>query len=634
MKSRTRLIAMLAVIVLATTSCNSAQETISNQVLEQASVSVAVSKIEKNKTIENKMSYASKVSPAESVSIMSKMTGKVSEIYYDVADTVKKGDILFRLDEQDVKNQIAQLESQLAISEQSVAQAQSALNAVTGGQYQSTLLQIDGQIDAAVKQTENAQIGVENAQFSLGNAQIGIDNAQIGLENAQIGLDNAKNSLDGAKLGLDNAQIGLKNAKISQEAAKLGLENAQIGLDNAKAAKQNVEDSLESATSTYEDMEVLYKAGVISRSEFEKVELSLKQAKTAYEQASNALSQAQLGYDQAQLTYSQTDLGLEQAQLAHDQAKLTYDKTELAYGQAELVYGQAKLGHEQAQLAYEQSKLSPEQAQLAYEQAKQSLEKTKENKSLTVGKITDENIERAKISLAQAEASRDSVKVQLEIAKDTLNDTAVKSPIDGTISAKTVKVGEFTSPQVAAFTIVNIDKINVETKVSERLVNSLNLGDKVEVLIKSATETPFIGQIISVAPAADQTNMYPIKLELLEADSNNKVKPGMFAEVYFVGEKSENTIVVNRDAVLGRKGEEYVFINNNGYAKKVTVLTGIDNGYEIEILEGVSEGTYVIESGQDYLSDKDKLNIVDAIEVSESLELIESNKEAEAAKEE
>ncbi len=430
-------------------------------------IPVSVQAIQKGE-ISSQITYAGRINPSETVSVSSKMAGKVKAVLFDVGDRVNANDTLFTLDEVDVRNQIKQIESQINIAEQGVKSAENSLSTVTGGQYSSQLLQIESQIKNYDKQLETAEIN---------------------------------------------------------------LKNSEIALNNANDALANVEKQ-------YNNSKTLYEAGSLAKNDFEKSELGYKQAKA----------------------------GVEQATLGNSQAKVSYDQVVLGLAQA------------------------------------------KESYALTTGQVTDENKQRAELGVNQAQASKSSAQVQLDIARRTLEDTTVKAPISGVITSRNAKVSEFTSTQVPAFTIIDMDTVNVEVKISELIINHVEINQEVNVFINTISHDPIKGKIISISPAADQTSTYPIKISI--DNKNGIIKPGMFAEVKFDREKSTNTIVLPRNAVFEDQTNSFVYLNENGLAKKVIVKTGIDNGEEIEVTSGLTQGNEVVVKGQNYLNDGDKINVV------------------------
>lgn len=398
-------------------------------------------------TINKKRTYTGTVEPNETVNVTSKMSGIVSKVYYDIGDKVKKGDVIFTLDRDDIQDQIRQLESQLKVYDSSIKSAQISLEHVNGGQTQAQLLQY------------------ENA----------VKNASTALENAQIAVTTSKASLD-------------------------------------------------DITVTYENKKSLYDAGVISKNEFDSTELAYTQAKNAYEQAQLSVQNAQTQLTQAQ-----------------------------------------------------------------------------ENMDIFKNKITKENEETAQSGVNSAYASKESVMTQLDIARKSLNDTSIVSPITGTISQKNINETNMVSAQSVPFVIVDDSVMKVNVNVSENIINSISLGDEVMVNISAYSQEPVKGKISNITPAADTTGTYPVKIEIQNADG--KIKGGMKAELSFISDKSSGNIVVPLDTVLTNQTSSYVYVVENGKAVKKEVTTGVENGTEIEILSGVNVGENIIVKGQNYVND-------------------------------
>ena len=353
---------------------------------------------------------------------------------------------------------------------------------------------------------------------------------------AAQGVESAQNALSSVTGGQYSSQIlqletAVNSGERQVESAKLGLQNAEIALGSAR-------DGLEIATASYNNMRVLYAAGSLSKSDFDKAELSYRNAQSGFEQASVGHSTASLGLEQA-------ELGLKQA---------------------------------------------------------------RENLALTMGDVTSDNMDRARVAVRQAQASREAIVIQLEIARDALKDTSIKAPISGVVSTRNAKSSEFTSTQMAAFSIVDINKVAVGVKVSEVIINLLQSGQEVEIYVNTVSNEPLLGTITTISPAADMTSTYPVKIEI--ANPELAIKPGMFAEAHFVRAKSESAIVVPRNTVLEDTQSRYVFLAINGVARKTPVMTGIDNGREIEIVSGVKPGEAVIIRGQDFVNDGEQIAVV------------------------
>ena len=124
----------------------------------------------------------------------------------------------------------------------------------------------------------------------------------------------------------------------------------------------------------------------------------------------------------------------------------------------------------------------------------------------------------------------------------------------------------------------------------------------------AASAEPLQGHVSTIAPATGQTGMYTVKVEL--DNKEGLIKSGMMAEVRFTMDSSDDAIVLPRNAVITKEDETYVYVVENGTAKKVLVELGIEAADTIEITSGLSDGDAVVTKGQTYISDGEEVNVV------------------------
>jgi RND family efflux transporter MFP subunit len=505
---------------------------------ETPATSVEISKAALS-SIQNEIAFAGQIKPFNSVAVAPKTAGKVKETFFQVGDNVTEGDTLFTLDEEDISNQIKSLSAQLEQAALGVERAQTGLSTVTGGQYESQVLQQRSGIDSYGKAVENARITLDNAGVAVRNAEVTVSDAELAMKNAQTAVDNYDANISNALTAIDSAQI------------------------NADSAK----DALDKTA-------VLYENGAVSRSSYDSAE-------TAYKQSLNALDQTKNSFRTIQAGYEQTLVALESGRNNYEKAK-------------------------NGLLAAENSRAT---AEIALNKSEADLNSAQAALGLVEGRIVEENRTTASQGVAAAAAGVSVINTQLEIARDALDNTSVTAPISGVISQKGIAAGEFASPQAPAFTIIESDVVKVIVKASELALGSVEVGDHIDVFIRGLRNEPFDGVVSSVSPAADITNTYPVTIEIDNPDG--AIKPGMFAEVKIMIERSEGVVVIPINAVLKSADGDYVYLNDNKTAKKTIVTTGIDNGKEIEIVSGISESDEVIVKGQTYVSDGRPINVVE-----------------------
>ena len=252
------------------------------------------------------------------------------------------------------------------------------------------------------------------------------------------------------------------------------------------------------------------------------------------------------------------------------------DKTQIAtsYNQAKASYNDAQVNLSRMQTLYQEGAVSLQQ----YEQAKTAF---------TIAKET------------------------YTAASDGMSNFVVSSPIDGYITSINVDIGAIASQSVAAATVANIDKLEIDTSISETLINKIKVGDKVDVLVSSVSETPLSGTVTALSPAPAAGSLtYPMKVTLDNASAS--VKPGMFAEVVITSDKTANVIALPSDSVRIISGKTVVAVIEGG--KKVEfreVVVGVDNGKLAEIKSGIEAGDTVVIAGQYYLDENSEFNIIE-----------------------
>jgi len=218
------------------------------------------------------------------------------------------------------------------------------------------------------------------------------------------------------------------------------------------------------------------------------------------------------------------------------------------------------------------------------------------------------------VSLQQYEQAKTQFTIAKEsytAAGDGMSNYVVTSPIDGYVTSINVDIGGIASQSVAAASIANIDKLEIDTSISETLINKIKVGDKVEVLVSSVSDTPLSGTITALSPAPAAGSLtYPMKVTL--DNETAEVKPGMFAEVIITSDKTANVIALPSRSVLIKSGKPVVATIEDG--KRVIfrdVIVGVDNGTLAEIKSGIKIGDIVVIEGQYYLEETSEFNIID-----------------------
>ncbi len=234
---------------------------------------------------------------------------------------------------------------------------------------------------------------------------------------------------------------------------------------------------------------------------------------------------------------------------------------------------------------------------------KLQLDTAQKNLSLTKDTIKNNTKEVSSATVEQAETG-------VATARHQLSNTVIRAELSGVISVDNVVDGQMVSMQSPAFVISDMKSVKVKFQVSEDIINQIEKGSKVYVTISSISDKPIESQISNISYVADKmTSLYPVEVKI--DNSNNKIKPGMFANVRLVLSDKTNVLTLPLDAVMKKDGKDFVYtLDKDNVAHKQVVTTGVQDEAQIEIKSGLSDGMQVVVKGQQFIDDNSKVNVV------------------------
>jgi membrane fusion protein (multidrug efflux system) len=206
-----------------------------------------------------------------------------------------------------------------------------------------------------------------------------------------------------------------------------------------------------------------------------------------------------------------------------------------------------------------------------------------------------------------------AVKSALETTKLQLAKSFPQAPVSGIIDRLYVDRGEYVDPGKPLLQLVQIDKLKVIANVPEKDVQFLHAGDQVEIVtasINTRPSDPIFGVIEHIAVSANPTTR-TYRTKIIIDNRSSKLRPGMIVRAKFVRQQMKQVISVPLFALIDRDGEKFVFLNDNGQARKVHVVLGNSIGQRIVIEQGLMANQSLIISGQQLLVDGTKVEVGD-----------------------
>lgn len=191
-----------------------------------------------------------------------------------------------------------------------------------------------------------------------------------------------------------------------------------------------------------------------------------------------------------------------------------------------------------------------------------------------------------------AEAAVEQSWAALELARLQLREATILAPSPGVIADVLVAPGVPTAAGAPLVSLVPLD-FDLQVPLSEILLGAVSVGQSVSLGVDAYPNDVFTGVIRSIAPVIDlRGRTAAMKIEV--SDPQFKLKGGMFANVSIAAARRQATLLVPREAIVGRDPDAAVYVVVDGRARRQAVQTGLTDGRLTEVLSGLAEGTEVL----------------------------------------
>ncbi|MBI3327941.1 MAG: HlyD family secretion protein, partial [Nitrospinae bacterium] len=252
------------------------------------------------------------------------------------------------------------------------------------------------------------------------------------------------------------ASLDAKHSKLSESETDLSLER-----EKSKNAIVEAEAAYKGALSRLKEMESAFKAG----------ESDLDRAKKLFAEgiiATEKRDQAQMANDQAAARHTSAKEGVEQAKARHAQAIASEKMVELLSRRVNTLRAEVK------------------EAEAAYQ--------------LAVANAGVVDLKRERLKLLGAKLKEEAAKVAT--ARLRLENTVIRSPLDGLVSRKRVEQGEMVQRGQPILVVNDPRDVWVLTNVKETYIRDVEVGNPVDVWVDAYPSRIFRGTVESIGAAA------------------------------------------------------------------------------------------------------------------------------------
>jgi HlyD family secretion protein len=301
-------------------------------------------------------------------------------------------------------------------------------------------------------------------------------------------------------------------------------------------------------------------------------------------------------YDQAQAAYTIATAStlpeeIQKAQGDTQAAKVALEAEQKLYDSRQDLYKQGALPRKDL-----------DQAAVALTQAKNQYELAQRHLDALMAVSKQQELKSAAGQLQSAKGKYLGAAAQLSYSE-------IRSPINGVVTDRSLYPGEMAAAGTPLLTVMDTSSVIARAHIPQDQAALLRLGDKAAITVPGE-EDPIEGKVTVVSPALDP-NSTTVEVWVQAKNPKGRLRPGTSVQISMLARAVPNSLVVPAAAVLtSPDGSNYVMVaGSDNKAHQKTVKTGIKQGDQVQIVEGLAEGERVITSGAYGLPDNTKIRI-------------------------
>jgi RND family efflux transporter MFP subunit len=269
---------------------------------------------------------------------------------------------------------------------------------------------------------------------------------------------------------------------------------------------------------------------------------------------------------------------------------------------------EASLRLAEAQRDANRAILAETQARL--EEAQREWRRIEELAAERIAAPADRDADEAEVKSLKARLMKQTADIavaerEVAVWEQQLEDTIVRAPFAGVVTAKNAQPGEMISPMSAGggftrtgiCTIVDMASLEIEVDVNESYINRVEPGQRVQAVLDSYPAWKIPAKVIAIIPTADrQKATVQVRVGFEQLDP--RILPHMGVKVAFQseseGSSGQRSFAVPKSAVRHANGRDVVWVVRDGQLERRAITIGQVRGDEVTLVAGVSAGEKVV----------------------------------------
>ncbi|TAH48496.1 MAG: efflux RND transporter periplasmic adaptor subunit [Chloroflexota bacterium] len=214
--------------------------------------------------------------------------------------------------------------------------------------------------------------------------------------------------------------------------------------------------------------------------------------------------------------------------------------------------------------------------------------------------IARANFERQTRGTSQTDLDRlqraiENAKLDLQNAREALEETQIKAPFDGTVIEVKTRPGELMGGFNPIVTLADVGNLELLADIDEIDIAEVREGQTVELRFDAFPGETAQGQVTRLFPAASNDRGATVYHAIITLEPTElELRPGMGATLNIATIEKKNVLRVPARAIKNAGTQKIVVVKEGNNTRNVVVQTGVSDGNETEIQSGVSEGAIIV----------------------------------------
>lgn len=236
-------------------------------------------------------------------------------------------------------------------------------------------------------------------------------------------------------------------------------------------------------------------------------------------------------------------------------------------------------------------KLQASQASLQVTNLARELERMESISTLDA--ISREEIAKQRYAVEEARAAA-------KLSRHQASQTTVRAPFAGTITRRHVDAGNLATSASPLFDLADTSALELELYLPEKEASGVRVDAAVELELLDGTA--FKGTVIRRAPVVDELTG-TVKFTVRATEAPESAMPGAFVRARVLVGKRDNAPSLPRSSVFDVEGETFVYVIEEGKARRKAVKLGLEGRHRIEVMDGVTPDDVIVQQGNDGITE-------------------------------